>query len=250
MPYLRVVCMCVAWLLALATAVCAEEFAGIQPYAANPYYWQYRGQPVLLLGGSDDDNLFQLPDLRKHLGAMQSAGGNYIRNTMSDRPDRGFEVYAYAQRGDGKYDLEHWNQEYWQRFENMLHWTHERQIFVQIEIWDRFDYFADNWKKHPYNPANNVNYTFDESQLAAEYPDHPGRNRQPFFFTTPKQRDNKLLLAVQQRFVDKMLDHCAPVRSRAVLHGQRNHRRRGLGRLLGRLSAPPRSQSPQADLRH
>ena len=24
----------------------------IQPYAANPRYWQYNGQPVLLLGGT------------------------------------------------------------------------------------------------------------------------------------------------------------------------------------------------------
>jgi hypothetical protein len=27
----------------------------IQPYAANPFYWQYKGQPVPLLGGSDSD---------------------------------------------------------------------------------------------------------------------------------------------------------------------------------------------------
>ena len=57
----------------------------IRPYAANPYYWQYEGKPVLLLGGSKDDNLFQLPDLEAHLDAIQAAGGNYIRNTMSDR---------------------------------------------------------------------------------------------------------------------------------------------------------------------
>ena len=208
----RFVYRCLACLAVLAAATAlhaaeAEDYAGIQPFAANPYYWQYRGQPVHLLGGSDDDNLFQLPNLEKHLDAMQAAGGNYIRNTMSDRPDHGFEVYAYARRDDGKYDLDQWNPEYWQRFENMLRWTHERQIFVQIEVWDRFDFFADNWKRHPFNPANNANYTFKESRLAAEYPDHPGRNRQPFFFTTPKQRNNKLLLGVQQRFVDKMLNY-------------------------------------------
>ena len=24
----------------------------IQPYAKNPFYWQYKGAPVLLIGGS------------------------------------------------------------------------------------------------------------------------------------------------------------------------------------------------------
>ena len=33
----------------------------IRPYAKNPRYWQYNGKPVMLLGGSNDDNLFQWP---------------------------------------------------------------------------------------------------------------------------------------------------------------------------------------------
>ena len=56
----------------------------IQPYAANPRYWQYKGKPVPLLGGSKDDNLFQIPDLEEHLDELRSVGGNCIRNTMSD----------------------------------------------------------------------------------------------------------------------------------------------------------------------
>jgi hypothetical protein len=78
---------------------------------------------------------------------------------------------------------------------------------VQIEVWDRFDYSTNNWEAHPYNPAHNVNYSHEESGLAAHYPDHPGQNKQPFFFATPKQRDNKVVLKYQQRFVDKMLDY-------------------------------------------
>ena len=30
-------------------------------YKENPRYWQYKGRPVLLLGGSVEDNLFQIP---------------------------------------------------------------------------------------------------------------------------------------------------------------------------------------------
>lgn len=179
----------------------------IQPWPKNSRCWQYQGQPVLLLGGSKDDNLFQIPDLKEHLDEIRAAGGNYIRNTMSDRKDKGFEVYPFLQRPDGKFDLEQWNEEYWRRFENLLQWTAEREIIVQIEVWDRFDYSTKNWPPHPYNPKNNVNYTSAESGLAAEYPVHPGMNRQPFFFTTPKQRNNTVVLKYQQRFVEKVLSY-------------------------------------------
>ena len=194
--------------LSLAPVVLAEEASDrIQPWSENAWYWQYQGKPVLLLGGSDDDNLFQLPNLEAHLDDMAAAGANYIRNTMSDRRDRGFEVYPFAQRPDGKYDLNEWNQEYWDRFANLLQWTKERDIIVQIEVWDRFDYSRENWTGNPWNPKNNVNYTSEESGLATEYPNHPGRNEQPFFFTTPEQHHNEVLLPIQKRFVQKMLDH-------------------------------------------
>src|SRR5690606_20581136 len=129
-------------------------------------------------GGSKDDNLFQLPDLREHLDALTAAGANYVRNTMSDRPDGGFEVYPFKRLPDGKYDLNQWNEEYWRRFAELLQLTRERGIIVQIEVWDRFDYSRNNWEPHPYNPKNNVNYTHEDSGLAAAYPDHPGQNKQ------------------------------------------------------------------------
>ena len=75
--------------------VAAES--GLQPWEKNPWYWSYHGEPVLLLGGSDDDNLFQWQenDLPGQLDRMAAAGGNLIRNTMSSRKDRGFEVFPF-----------------------------------------------------------------------------------------------------------------------------------------------------------
>lgn len=197
-------------LLAVAgclVAMAADDPNRIQPWASNPRYWQFKGEPVLLLGGSKDDNLFQIPDLKEHLDEIRAAGGNYIRNTMSDRKDKGFEVYPFLQRADGQFDLEQWNDEYWRRFENMLRWTSERDIIVQIEVWDRFDYSTQNWEPHPYNPRNNINYTYAQSGFAEHYPDHAGQNKQPFFFTTPSQRNNTVVLKYQQRFVEKMLSY-------------------------------------------
>jgi hypothetical protein len=184
----------------------------IQPWSENPWYWSYRGQPVLLLGGSDDDNLFQWPadQLIPQLDRIAAAGGNVVRNTMSDRRDGGWEVYPFAQLEDGRYDLSRWNDDYWKRFEFFLQQTSARGIFIQIEIWDRFDYTdvggSGHWQRHPYNPKNNVNYSQSETGLADHYPDHPGANKQPFFFSTPDQRNILPLLEVQRAFVNRLLD--------------------------------------------
>lgn len=108
----------------------------IEPWSENSWYWAYRGQPVLLLGGSDDDNLFQWPSetLIPQLDRIVQAGGNLVRNTMSDRRDGGWELYPFLQLPDGQYDLYQWNENYWERFEFFLEQTQLREIFVQIEV--------------------------------------------------------------------------------------------------------------------
>lgn len=207
--------ICILILLAVMACAAAElptpNPLRIQPWAENPYYWQYQGKSVLLLGGSKDDNLFQIPDLEEHLDLLASVGGNYIRNTMSDRVDKGFEVYPFKQLPDGKYDLLQDNEEYWRRFSELLRLTYERDIIIQIEVWDRFDYSRDNWTPHPYNPKNNVNYTVEQSGLGTEYANHPGSDEQPFFHTIPGMPRYEprldVVRAYQERFVDKMLSY-------------------------------------------
>ena len=181
----------------------------IRPWTENPSFWQHNGKPVMLLGASSDDNPFQWPAkiLVPHLDSMKAVGANYVRNTMSDRQDKKFELYPFKKLANGKYDLNQWNDEYWQRFEFFLKETAKRDIIVQIEVWDRFDYSRDNWTPHPYNPTNNINYSEAETGLAPLYPDHPGQNKQPFFFSTPKQRNNEVLLNYQKKFVEKMLSY-------------------------------------------
>jgi hypothetical protein len=179
----------------------------VEIYKPNPAYWEYGGKPVLLLGGSKDDNLFQIPDLKEHLDLLKSVGGNYIRNTMSSRNDKGFEVQAFAKLPDSKYDLDKWNDEYWRRFENMLKWTSERDIIVQIEVWATFDYYRDNWAAHPLNPNNNVNYTAQETGLPIQVNSHPTQTQNNFFWSVPAERNQTIVLKYQQRFVDKMLSY-------------------------------------------
>ena len=194
----------------------ADDKDYIQPYPDNPFYWQYEGKPTLLLGGSREDNLFNEPKgLVEHLDALAGCGGNYIRNTMSSR-DAG-NVWPFKRLDGGRYDLEQWNPEYWERFENLLRLCHDRDIIVQIELWDPWDYFkstgllrktkAVGWESCPYNPALNVNYTTAESGLATKIDDYPRRTpgKHLFFYTPASLKDIRVVRQYQDAFVDKML---------------------------------------------
>ena len=190
-----------ASVLASAPAAPAKN---IEIYSENPAYWQYDGKPILLLGGSKDDNLFQIPDLKEHLDLLKSVGGNYVRNTMSSR-DPG-NVWQFR-KVNTKYDLEQWNDEYWQRFENFLRLTQERDIIVQIEVWATFDYYRENWDVNPFNPVNNVNYTAEQTGLPEQVTSHPTRTENNFFWSVPDERNQQIVLKYQERFVDKLLSY-------------------------------------------
>jgi hypothetical protein len=203
-------------------SVRAEDGNRIQPYARNPRYWQYKGQPVLLIGGSDQDDLFNHPNLgpnglKAHVDLLVSVGGNYVRNTMSsrDRADEGSDFFnddgLYAFHRDeqsGLYDLGRFNDAYWARFREFLEMTAERDIIVQIEIWDRWDYSGDRephyraygWSAHPFNPKNNVNYTSEQTDLSEQrWQGHP------IFRTIPELDNVPRVLAYQEAFVEKLL---------------------------------------------
>jgi hypothetical protein len=146
-----------------------------------------------------------MPEVEEQLDLLIANGGNFLRNTMSDRPNLGYETKAFGRTDGGLYDLATWNDEYWDRFELFLQGTRDRGIIVQIEMWDRFDHSGDPWQDDPFNPKNNINYDEDESGLAPDYPQHPGQNQQPFFYTVPGLEGNQVILKWQQAFVDRVL---------------------------------------------
>jgi hypothetical protein len=187
-----------------ATSAPGADNGRIRPYSKNAYYWQYKGKPVLLLGGSVEDNLFQIPDLKSHLDLLKSVGGNYVRCTMSSR-DEG-NVWPFAKAGS-QYDLDRFNNEYWHRFETFLAETARREIIVQIEVWATFDYYREIWARNPLNPKNNVNYTPEQSGLPVEVDSHPIRTENDFFRSVPDAKNLRSVWKYQQRYVEKLLEH-------------------------------------------
>ncbi len=205
-----------------------REARRIKPWADDQRYWQYKGKPILLLGGSDQDNLFNHPNigpdgLEAHLDLLTSVGGNYLRNTMSSRdqidPDN--DLYNdrsrypfYLDEETGLFDLDRWDEIYWAQFRDFLEMTSQRNIIVQIELWDRWDYGqvwggvepAEAWSAHAFNPKHNINYTADETILDEERFNHEVYSSDyNIFRTIPELDDDPLVLSFQKALVDKIL---------------------------------------------
>ncbi len=176
----------------------------LRPGTQNPEYWCYHGQETLLLGGSIEDNLFQVENVEQHLELLRSVGGNYVRCTMSSR-DEGNE-WPFAKNEEGLYDLYQFNETYWNRFQNFLEAARDRGIVVQVEVWATFDFYRDNWDVNPFNPLNNVNYTTRRSRLPEKVETHPTFTENNFFRSVPAQMALPVVLQFQQVFVDKLLD--------------------------------------------
>ena len=190
-----------------------ETTEAIRVYPQNPFYWEYHGKPVLLLGGSlapkgglNDEGVFLWPEVTSRLDQLVSAGGNYTRCLMSGRLREGF-LWPFLKIG-GRFDLDRWNENYWHLFENFLVETKKRAIITDIELWATFDYARVPWTNNPFNPINNRNYTAQETGLPLEVNSPAYRAENPFYRTAPPQdRDIPILLKYQQRFVDKILSY-------------------------------------------
>ncbi len=181
------------------------EQKGIHPGKDHKQFWTYNGEEVLLLGASDDDNLFQMKDVANHLELLKENGGNYVRNTMSSR-DTG-NVWPFQMMEDGLYNLNEFNDEYWNRFETFLAETAARNIVVQIEVWATFDFYRENWSVNPYNPKNTKNLSSHRDKLDTLVATHPIFTENNFFRSVPTQMSLPRPLYYQQKFVDKLLSH-------------------------------------------
>lgn len=180
------------------------DHGAIKNSTKNPMYWQYKGKSILLLGGSIEDNLFQIDNLKEHLDLLVSVGGNYLRCTMSSRDVENAKPFELKK---GLYDLNEPCREYWSRFKNFLDLTLERDIIVQVEIWATYDFYwgEKGWAENPFNPKLNNAYDTGKSGLP-EIIDYPAQSQNnPFFWTVPRLNNNNIVLKYQQKFVDQLM---------------------------------------------
>ncbi len=202
---------CIILLLAVFQAFPEKP---IMPYSKNPVYWEYKNKPVVLLGGSEHDFQWENENttLKQHLNLLKKCGGNYIRCTLSSRKSTQeglkWDILPYPyEKINGKYDLTRWNEIYWNRLYQFLHETHKRDIIVQLSLFDRWNESGNSerdnngWYHSPYNPNNNINYSWNDSPLLVK-----GQTKFYNEFHYAAVKNDSLLLSFQQNFIKKVID--------------------------------------------
>ncbi len=210
----------IVWIMAAVFTGFAAAGEAIRPWDDNPRYWQFQGEPTLLLGGFDTASphtwAAEDPDqLIEHLDRLVEVGGNYLRCITYARdhwhPDL---PTPWRQLEDGRFDLEQWNETYWNGFERVLEEAAERGIVVQIEFWDGQNFqrrwegeeSRERWRRNPYHPANNVNYTAADTTLPEDWEPSFTNDPHPALLTVPELNGDETVLHYQEQFVAQVLD--------------------------------------------
>jgi hypothetical protein len=220
-----------AYLLLASVAVCGSAHA----IEIEDRYWKHDGRKVLLIGGwnhghnpfLDHDTMdangrsgrSSETEITAALDELTSAGGNLIRCVLDPGVGAGIQGFDFCAKSGDRYNLDDMSGSYWTRLDFFLRETEERKIIVQIEIWDRFDWYDgghEGWPTSPFNPRNNVNYTTDESGLRISYPGKGDKTGSPFGQGVPGQtlyenadaarkRQSDLVRRCQETFMDKLM---------------------------------------------
>ncbi len=155
---------------------------GIRPWSENPSYWEYKNKPTLLLGafnyghnpfieGSalDTINKENLGYIIAQIDEMVKAGGNVLRCVLDPGSATVKGIDAYKKDSSGKFNLNFPEGEYWDKLSTFISEAEKRDVIVELEIWDRFDWQGKNWEFGPFNPLNNINYTVKNTNLKDTY---------------------------------------------------------------------------------
>jgi len=149
----------------------------------NPHYFLFQGKTTALITSGEHYGavLNAEFDYRKYLATLQSDGLNYTRlfpGSYVEVPGESFGIQrndlapakgtlltpwargsttGYA-GGGNRFDLEHWNPEYFTRLHDFLTEAVERGIVVEISLFSS-QYGESQWALSPFNAANNINHT-------------------------------------------------------------------------------------------
>lgn len=147
----------------------------------NPHYFQFRGKTIALVTSGEHYGavLNRAVDYKLYLDTMASEGmnetrlfgGSYVevpgksfgilRNDLAPAPGAFIAPWARSDQpgfagGGNKFDLEHWNPEYFTRLHDFLTEASRLGVVVEISLFSS-QYGDAQWALSPFNPANNVN---------------------------------------------------------------------------------------------
>jgi hypothetical protein len=239
---LRTTCSAAAAVLLLTTLpsgarevqAAPVETPRVRPSAENPHYLAWGTTPIFPLGATThhgwtpisrpatvnfEADLERLAQVIAGIGSPHVVG--FVRclpydpmNHLHDGPVKEL-LQPWVRAADGRYDLERFAPAWEHRLRAFLTAALDRRIVVSLEIWDdwsvtrgpggQYDPGAEmGWNGHPFNPNNNINY--DETVFPAK----TAVCDAPFYSTLPSRRNLQPVLALQKRYVDRVLALAAP----------------------------------------
>jgi hypothetical protein len=153
-------------------------------HPANPHYFLFQGKPTVLITSGEHYGAVLNMDFGyvRYLDTLQKDGlnltrvfsGAYVeppgafsiaRNTLAPAPGRFVcpwprsHVPSYA-NGGMKFDLAHWDPEYFSRLRSFMNEAAKRGVVVEMNLFCPF-YEEAQWKISPLNTVNNINHVGD-----------------------------------------------------------------------------------------
>lgn len=195
---------------ASAFAPDANANQAIRLHPANPHYFEWRGQPAILITSGehygavlnlDFDYLRYLDELKSHRfnltrtfsGSYREAAGsfNITGNTLAPAAGRFVCPWARSETpgasdGGNKFDLTQWDDAYFARLKDFIKEAGRRGVVVELVLFCTM--YDDNlWAASPMNARNNINGIGSVGRLEV----YDGRNKE--------------LLAMQRATVRKLV---------------------------------------------
>jgi len=190
---------------------------------SNPRYFEYKQKPVFLTGARELEMLPRVGNYpyEQAVNELAKAGCNHWRIEMyiSDSDNEAGPAYplvpnydkwwhdpvtgkqehldAFQKNAEGKYDLDRFNEPFWNRFQSFCELCAEKGIVLTVEMWSTYTI----WATSPFNPENNINYSGPLDVGRA------GRDADSKFVrTVPGLGNRPEILRYQEKFVKKILD--------------------------------------------
>lgn len=161
-----------------------QKFKPIKLLESNPHYFEFRGKPTILLTSAEHySSVFNRDfDYIKYLDTLKACGFNHTRtstgmkrelpgtfnidgNSQAPAPEAYVSPWVRTDvpgclDGANKYDLNTWNQEYFDRWHDFMTAASDRGVEVELMFFSEFHVHAVGsalWDVCPVNPENNIN---------------------------------------------------------------------------------------------
>ncbi len=163
---------------------CSRNYGPVSLHPDNPHYFLFRGKPAVLIGSTehygavlnlDFDYIPYLDELASHgLNVTRTFSGIYLepqgafgieKNTLAPAPEKYICPWARSSQsgyanGGNKFDLNLWDEAYFERLKNFITEAGKRDIVVELDLFSNY-YDTLQWKLSPLYIGNNINHVGD-----------------------------------------------------------------------------------------